>query len=485
MKTPALSCFLLAFSMLVSAIVDASAAQPNIVIILSDDMGYGDLKAYNSKSKIPTPHLDRLAAEGMTFTDAHSGGSTCKPSRYALHSGEFAVRIKNPNDKKGPLLPEGQATVASMLRDNGYQTAMVGKWHLGFDQDESRADDSLSGFTFDPGKMTGGPRDRGFDSYFGMHASLDIPPYFFIQDRAATMAPTDRVEASDSVETEEDWNHIQGAFWREGAVAPDFKHIEVTPRFQKEACQVIENHEGEKPLFLYVALPSPHTPWLPTEEFAGKSGAGMYGDFVMQVDSVVGQVVASLEKAGMDEETLILFSSDNGPVWYEKDDERFEHASTGPLRGVKGSVWEGGHRVPFIVRWPNAVKAGVKIDHTVAFADVFATFAELAGQDGLPEGVAVDSASFAKVLLESDSDLKTRLPILHHKAVIRDGDWKLIDTKGGRGFGADKSVKYGVELYDLRNDLSEENNLADAMPEKVENLRGKIEKVLNDGSGNR
>ncbi len=473
-----LTCFALgAFSL-------TAADSPSIVLILSDDLGYGDIHAYNPDSKIPTPNLDQLAAEGMRFTDAHSGGSTCKPSRYALHSGEFAVRMENMSDKKGPLLPEGQATVASVLRDNGYRTAMVGKWHLGFDQNGEENNELLNGFSFDPENMSGGPRDRGFETYFGMHASLDIPPFFYIDDRTATEVPSTVVEANDSIDTDENWNHIQGAFWRRGGIGSDFKHLEVTPRFCEEACQVIEKHNGDKPLFLYLALPSPHTPWVPTEEFLGKSGAGMYGDFVMQVDSVVGQVMASLEEAGMTEDTLILFTSDNGPVWYEKDTERFGHAATGPLRGVKASVWEGGHRVPFIVRWPAAVKAGSTSEHTVAFADVFATLAELAGQDEMAEDVAQDSVGFVEVLRDPDSELENRPPILHDEAVIREGDWKLIDKRGGRGFGAPKGVKYGIELFDLSNDLSEENNLADQMPEKVDSMRGLIQKVLNEGPGN-
>ncbi len=191
------------------------------------------------------------------------------------------------------------------------------------------------------------------------------------------MAPTEAVEDSSSVGGEEGWNNIQGVFWRGGDIAPDFKHHEVTPRFADEAAKVIETHDGRKRLFLYLALPSPHTPWLPAKEFIGKSGVGMYGDFVMTVDSVVGQVLGSLDKAGMSDNTLVLFSSDNGPVWYDKDVQKFGHSSVGPLRGAKGSVWEGGHRMPFIVRWPGRVKAGTRSDHLVAFADVFATFAEL------------------------------------------------------------------------------------------------------------
>lgn len=452
-----------------------AAERPNIVFILSDDLGYGDIQAYNPDSKIPTPHLDRMAAEGMRFTDAHAGGSTCKPSRYALLSGEFAIRMLDKSDKGGPLLPEGQPTIASLLRYNGYRTAMVGKWHLGFDQNGEKGSELLNGFSFDPENMTGGPVDRGFESYFGMHASLDIPPYFYIDKRTATELPSSVVEASDSVGTEENWNHIQGAFWRAGGIGSDFKHLEVTPRFCEEACAVIENHDGEKPLFLYLALPSPHTPWVPTEEYHGKSGAGMYGDFVMQVDAVVGRVMMSLKAVGMDENTLLLFSSDNGPVWYEENTEKFLHAATGPLRGIKGSAWEGGHRMPFLARWPARLSGGLVTNHTVAFCDVFATFAALIGQEPLREGVARDSVSFAGLLLRPEEKLPPRPPILHDSETIRAGDWKLLTSKKGRGFGASKGVKYSPELYHLKEDLSERNNLYREHPEVAEEIRAILE----------
>jgi arylsulfatase A-like enzyme len=263
------------------------------------------------------------------------------------------------------------------------------------------------------------------------------------------MPPKNTVGASDSVGGKEEWNHIQGAFWRAGNVSPDFKHVEVTPRFAKEASQVIADHDGKKPLFLYLALPSPHTPWLPTKEFIGKSGAGMYGDFMMLVDQVVGQVMASLQKAGMTDDTLVFFSSDNGPVWYDKDTERFGHRSTGTLRGIKASSWEGGHRVPFIAHWPDRVPAGSSTGDLVAFADLFATFAELTGKPKLPQGTAEDSVSFLPVLLHPDRKHKARPPVLHGGRVIREGDWKLIATKGNRGFDADRKVKYGTELYNL------------------------------------
>ncbi|QDU61326.1 Arylsulfatase [Planctomycetes bacterium Pan216] len=458
------------------ALAAETPTKPNIVVILADDMGYGDLKAYNPESNIATPNLDRMAAEGIVFTDAHSGGSTCKPSRYSLLTGRFNPRAPSYDDRAGPIIPEGESTIASLLRDHGYSTAMVGKWHLGFDQKApTKAPD---GFRFDYDQsLTGGPVDRGFESFFGMHASLDIPPYFFIRDRTPTEKPTDTVPASTSVGGKEGWNKIQGAFWREGPIAPDFKHGEVTPRFASEAIKVIEAHaDSEKPLFLYVALPSPHTPWLPTKEFAGKSDAGMYGDFVMQVDSVVGQILGSLEKAGMKDDTLVIFSSDNGPVWYEKDTERFHHASRGPLRGIKASIWEGGHRVPFLVNWPGHVQAGSSSDRLVAFADLYGTFAELIGQE--PTASTKDSASFL-AQLGGGTEATPRPPVLHSRKSIRDGDWKLMLPGASHGFSAPKKRPRETELYNVREDLSETSNLATSQPKRVERLQKKLTSILD------
>lgn len=467
------------FVLLLFAITSQAAEKPNIVFILADDMGFGDLKAFNPESRIPTPNLDELARAGICLTDAHSGGSTCKPSRYALLTGRFAARKNSFNDNF-PIIAEDRATVASMLRDNGYRTAMVGKWHLGFDRKAKKPGGGSKGLDFDYTQpLTGGPADRGFDFFFGMHASLDIQPYFYIRNRAATKPASNTVEASTSVGGKEGWNRIQGAFWRAGNIAPDFKFEEVTPRFAEEACGVIESHDKDKPLFLYLALPSPHTPWLPAKKFLGKSGAGMYGDFVMTVDSVVGQVLASLDKAGLSQNTLVMFSSDNGPVWYQKDVEKFGHRSVGPLRGIKASAWEGGHRVPFIARWPGRIQAGSRNDRTIAFADVFATAAEAAGQKTIGKGAAEDSVSFLPTLLHPDQKQKPRSPILHAGKVIRDGDWKLINTKGSRGFSADRSRQYSIALYNLKDDLSEQTNLASKMPEKVESLRAKLSQILN------
>lgn len=471
---------LIAFALFLALVCRSSFAageQPNIILILADDMGYGDIGAYNPESKIDTPHLDALAAKGMRFTDAHSGGSTCVPSRYALLTGRFAIRA-GLQWREGPTIEKGRVTIASLLQENGYATAMVGKWHEGFE---------MNGREFDYDKpLRGGPRDQGFDTYFGMHASLDIPPYFYIRGRKPTEAPTNTIEAGTSEGGPEGWTRIQGAFWREGPIGPDFEIDEVTPRFEKEAVKAIRNHakaKGDKPLFLYLALPSPHTPWVPTEKWLGKSGAGMYGDFVMQVDGVVGSVTAALKKAGMTDDTLVLFSSDNGPVWYDKDIEKFGHDAVGPLRGMKGDAWEGGHRMPFIARWPKSIAAGSVNEQLVSFADVLATFADLVGAEPLPRGAGEDSVSFLPSMTGPAGAAKKRPAIIHDANTIREGDFKLITHLGSGGFSQPRKVnpekgsKLTGQLYNLRQDLAEENNLYLEYPELVERLGKKLAQV--------
>jgi arylsulfatase A len=455
-----------------SAALADSIEKPNIVVIFADDMGYGDVSCNNPMSRIQTPNIDRIAQEGVRFTDGHSGGSSCIPSRYALMTGRFAVR-RSMSLSQGSLIEERRMSVPSLLRDHGYSTAMVGKWHLGFDpylqNRKAPADYSKP--------LLGGPVDCGFDSFFGMHASLDLPPYFYIRDRRPVMPPTDDVQASSSVGGPEGWNNIQGTFWREGKIAPGLMLDEVTPRFFQEAETVIKSHvakDGGKPLFLYLALPSPHTPWLPLKEFQGKSGAGMYGDFVLQVDAGVGRVLAALKTAGIDQETLVLFSSDNGPVWYDKDVDKFGHDAVGGLRGMKFSSWEGGHRMPFLVRWPRRITQGRVCRQTVAFSDVFATLAELVQSKELPEGTAEDSISFLPWLVDADNPPAERPPIIHNRSTIRDGDWKLILPKQRKKPKGDVTA----ELYNLKTDLAEQTNLISKRPEIAERLKQQLQSFL-------
>jgi RHS repeat-associated protein len=280
-----------------------AAGKPNIVFILADDIGYGDPGCYNPKSKIATPNIDRLAREGLRFTNAHAPGPLCHPSRYRLMTGRYPFRTDVSLWPKQPLIEKGRVTIASLLRDEGYHTAMVGKWHLGFRED---------GYDH---PLRGGPVDCGFDSFFGRRASTDIPPYCYIRGDGAVTPPTGHTAAHHS----EGWSPSQGAFWREGGIAPGLELKDVLPRFTDEACAVINAQADKKPnvrrpLMLYLAFTAPHTPWLPAAEFAGKSGAGMYGDFVMMVDAQIGRVLAALEKAGMTQDTLLIVTRHWSPV---------------------------------------------------------------------------------------------------------------------------------------------------------------------------
>ena len=313
---------------------------------------------------------------------------------------------------------------------------MVGKWHLGFA--ENGYDKPLPG----------GPVHRGFDSYFGIRASTDIPPYFYIRGDRAIVPPTAQIGANNS----EGWSPIQGAFWRAGGIAPGLELKDVLPRFTDEAVKVITAHgrQSEKersPLMLYVAYPAPHTPWLPSEEFVGKSGAAMYGDFMMMVDHNVGQILSALKVAGMSDDTLLFFTSDNGPTWYDEDAERFGHDSSGGLRGMKADAWEGGHRMPFIVRWPGQVKAGSTTNQMISFVDIFATLASVVNQP-LSGEAAPDSFSFHHVLMQKASataPVRKELPIQSGGGFMtfRTGDWKLIQGLGSGGFSPPKKIKPG------------------------------------------
>lgn len=451
---------------------------PHIVVILVDDMGYGDPACYNPRSKIPTPVIDGIAREGIRFTDAHAAGTLCHPSRYGLMTGRYPFRADLSVWPVRPTIEAERVTLASMLRSSGYHTAMVGKWHLGFLEE---------GYQH---PLTGGPVDRGFDTFFGIRASTDIPPYFYIRDNRAVDPPSDSIPASSS----EGWSPIQGVFWRAGGIAPGLELKDVLPRFTEEAIAIIRSHSaGEarrgKPLMLYLAYPAPHTPWLPSGEYEGRSGAGMYGDFVMMVDAQIGKVLKALDEAGMAENTLLLFSSDNGPVWYDEDAERFGHDAAGGFRGMKGDAWEAGHRMPFIVRWPGRVEPGAVSDQTIGFTDVLATLAEVSGAD--IQGVAgLDSHSFLPVLLGlQPPDQPIRPPLVMQSAngamLIRSGGWKLIDQLGSGGFSKPGYLEQGPgdpagQLYDLAEDPGETRNLYLERPDVVARLQSEMSQILEE-----
>ncbi|MBK8975704.1 MAG: sulfatase-like hydrolase/transferase [Planctomycetes bacterium] len=436
------------------------AKPPNIVFVLADDMGYGDPAFGRADARIPTPHIDRLARDGMRFTDAHAPGAVCVPSRYGLLTGRYPCRRRRMQPASEAVIEAGTVTLPGLLRTNGYATAMVGKWHLGFD----------GGPDLDYEHLLGGPCDRGFERFFGIPASLDIPPYYYVRDRRAVAAPTGRIAASAT----DGWSPIQGAFWREGGIAPGFVHEQVLPRVVDEAVGIVERHattRDGRPLFLYVALPAPHTPWLPRPEYRDASGAGRYGDFVAHVDAEIGRLLAALDAAGMAADTLVMLSSDNGPVWYPGDVDRFGHRAAGPWRGMKGDAFEGGHRVPFVARWPGRVVAGAVSDRTICFTDVLATCAEAAGID-VPAGAGEDSVSFCAQLLGGEPASRREVTVLKQDAsVVREGRWKLIRHRGSGGFtrGADTGPAPG-QLYDLAADPGETDNVYATHPDIVVRL---------------
>jgi arylsulfatase A len=474
---------------------------PNIVYILADDLGYGDIAAFNPNGKIKTPNLDRLAAEGMRFTDAHSPSSVCTPTRYALMTGRYPWRSRLPvgvlRGYSRSLIEQDRLTVAKLLKNAGYQTAMIGKWHLGVDWASKPAyaqleSDPLYGIKNDmnpdhidftpPPKN--GPTTLGFDYTFFLPASLDMPPYVYLENDRLTELPTAYTEGSSLN------SGYTGPFWREGAKAPSFDFFGVLPTFVNKANDFLKKQSRDKPFFLYLPLAAPHTPWMPTENYRGKSGAGEYGDFVQMVDAEVGRVLRTLDSLGMAGNTVVFFASDNGPFWRSAFSERFGHQAAGELRGMKGDAYEGGHRVPFIVRWPGRVKANTVSNATTTLANLLATTADIAGVS-FPENSVEDSYSILPVL---DGKAKTvpGQPAVVHSAsngyyAIRQGPWKLIEGLGSGGFTEPKAIKPTPgeptgQLFNLEKDLSETRDVFKENPEKVKELRDLLSRIRESKS---
>lgn len=443
---------------------------PNVVYILADDLGWGDLGCYNRDSAIPTPHADRLAREGIRFTDMHSPSSVCTPTRYGILTGRYAWRTRlergvlwgySPN-----LIEPGRMTVASLLRQHGYRTAAIGKWHLGLGEHE-KTDYSRP--------LRPGPLDHGFEYFFGIPASLDMDPYLWVENDRAVEAPTHRIEGR---------NQPRGVFWRPGAIAPSFRLEEVLSTLTGRAVRYIRAQSPERPFFLYVALTSPHTPWLPGPAFRGKSKAGDYGDFVAETDDALGRILQALDETGLGKETLVIFTSDNGAHWTPEDKARYAHRANAGWRGMKADIWEAGHRVPFLARWPGRIPAGTTSDYLGCLTDLAATLAELLGVE-LPPEAAEDSFSMLGALL-ARKDVGPRPPVVLHSSegmfAIREGPWKLIRGLGSGGFSEPRLVepKPGEpagQLYHLGRDPGETVNLYMKHPEIV----ARLETLLEDG----
>ena len=470
-----------------------SASKPNILIILTDDMGWGDPHCFNPQSKIATPNIDRLAAEGMKFTDAHAGGSICVPSRYSLLSGRMPYRNWNTTGVKGvrkqskngremihfpqPQLQAepGRLNLATLMKRQGYATACVGKWHQGMSS-KAEADGTL--------KMS--PVDFGFDYYFGFDAP-EQGPYAFIENKHFVIAPTETIEdhPGEGVTNPE----TQGAHWRKGLAAPGWKFEGYLSTIADKADAWLTKQSasgGKEPFFLYYAIPAPHAPWATAGEFKGKSGAGQYGDYVMNVDAMIGQVLATLDKLKLKENTLIIFSSDNGPVWYPQDIEKFGHRAAGPWNGMKGALTEAGHHMPFIASWPGKIQAGSSCGELICFTDMMATLAALLGEK-LPGDAGEDSFDFSPLLRGEKPAQPIRHGMVHvnygsYTLAIREGDWKLILPAGvyavkdgtvtpdqvvetqGRG----PNDKF--QLYNLRTDPGEATNVFTQEPGKAKEL---------------
>jgi arylsulfatase A len=490
----------IAFVLSVSAFATA-AEKPNIIYVLCDDLGYGDLKCLNSDGKIATPNFDRLATAGMAFTDAHSGSAVCTPTRYGIMTGRYAWRTKLQSGVLGGLSPRliepDRLTAASFLKKHGYHTAAIGKWHLGMNWVKLPAKDVAELNIEAPDQVhnvdyskpiAGGPTTVGFDSYYGISASLDMVPYTFIENDHVTILPTVDKQFPMMLGR-------PGGMTRLGPAAPDFEAFHVLPKLTEKTVEYITQRapasKSGQPFFLYLPLASPHTPIAPTETWQGKSNLNPYADFVMQTDAALGEVLAALDKNGLTENTLVIVTSDNGCSPQAKFEELVPkgHNPSYIFRGNKADIYEGGHRIPFLVRWPGHVSAGTRSDQTTCLTDLLATAADIIG-DKLPADAAEDSVSMLPALL-GKADKPLREATVHHSIAgafaIRQANWKLCFCPGSAGWSAprpaqdDTSSLPRLQLFDLAADIGEQKNLQADHPEIITRLTRLMDQYVSNG----
>lgn len=497
-------------------------SHPNIVFILADDLGFGDVRANNPESKIPTPNLDRIAAEGMRFTDAHTNSAMCSPTRYGLMTGRYAWRtwLKRtvlPHFSK-PLIDEGRMTLASLLKSHGYATAAVGKWHLGLGWQ------AKDGETFDPEVWTphqidaidftkplkGSPLDHGFDYFFGLNASNNMLPYCFIENDRAVLEPDERKWPVYDTESPV------------GLMSPDYTSEKIDQVLFSKAKAWLNTHFEERqddPFFLYFPSSAIHRPCLPSHKWIGKSQAGLRGDKVAELDDIVGRLLGELEKHGVLDNTLVIFSSDNGglagdpeqalqeladngygQVWPSQQllgriDEgihnvrdrkhlTYGHRCNGAFFGYKTDIYEGGHRVPFLVRWPGKVTAGTVCDETICMTDMLTTVAVLLGET-LPEDAGEDSYNILPLILDEEIEKPIREATVHHSGqgmfAIRKGEWKLVLGQESGGTQTDRTVETEGQLYNMETDKEETTNVYEEHPEVIAELTALLEKYEREG----
>ncbi len=464
---------------------------PNIVYILADDMGYGDLSCLNPKSAWQTPNLDRLAKEGLTYQDGHSSSAVCTPSRYSVLTGRYNwrswLKLGVVGGYSRPLIEPDRMTVASLLREQGYATACIGKWHLGWNWAKNGEGPQDVDYSAD---FKNGPCDVGFDEYFGICASLDMPPYTYIRNRNVEEIPDQDDPGCDD---EKICWHESKRIWRPGVKAPGFRHEEVFPRCTDECLSYVERQaKEEKPFFVYYALPAPHTPILPTEQYQGASGTTSYGDFCLQVDGEVGRILRQLDELGIADNTLVIFTSDNGasPRADFAELAMFGHNPSHIYRGQKADIYEGGHRVPLLARWPRQIQAGSVTDETVCLVDLLATCAEIVGAK-LPDDAGEDSISHLGLWRGEASEQPLREGTVHHSIdgsfSIRKGNWKLELCPSSGGWSYPHPTKDDLtglppfQLYDLEADVRERCNVAEEYPEVVDELKELLAGYVRNG----
>ncbi|WP_339745006.1 arylsulfatase [uncultured Rubinisphaera sp.] len=458
--------------------------KPNIILLYTDDQGYGDVSCLNPKAKFQTPNMDRLSNEGLTFTNAHCSDTVCTPSRYGLLTGRYCWRTSLKTGVLGAehpcLIEDNRITLASLLRDQGYETAMVGKWHLGMDFPGTPQNRDWTQPVQDM------PLDKGFNYFYGIPASLNYGILAWFEGRFAKVPPTQFTRKKPNDLAISDYR-IQPPYQTETSkglfeIAPDFIDSECLTRFTEKSIAYIEHHtkssNSEKPFFLYLPYTSPHKPVIPLPEFRGQGAAGAYGEFLIETDYHIGQILKCLDDHNLTENTLVILTSDNGPEnTYAKRYELYGHKSAGPYRGGKRDAYEGGHRVPFLIRWPNQIEAGRVWDGTVCQTDLLATFAQLLDVT-LPANAGEDSFSFLDVI-EGKSNVKPRPAMIHHEMqgrfAIRDTiegvEWKLILPHG----------KQDRELFNLTEDVAETENALGDHPEIAETLEAQLTSLITQG----
>ncbi|MCE5277379.1 MAG: sulfatase-like hydrolase/transferase [Planctomycetaceae bacterium] len=475
--------------------------RPNIIYILADDLGYGDVSCFNPQGKIPTPHLDRLAAGGMRFTDAHATSAVCSPSRYGVLTGRYNWRTRLQSGIVGvygdPLIAPDRLTVAGLLKQSGYATACIGKWHLGqgwaFEPTIDFVPDRSKGATpATPQQQalwreafskptTGGPTTRGFDYYFGTDVP-NWPPYCYIENDRTVGIPTEFLPARLI-------GNNQGSI--PGPALAGWNFEQLLPTYAQRAGDYIRRQARQpNPFFLYMPLTSPHTPLAVNDEWKGKSGLNLYADFVMETDAIVGRVLDALEQSGAADNTIVMFASDNGCAPYigVPEMEAKGHFPSAQYRGYKADAWDGGHRIPFIARWPGVVKPGRTCDQTVCLSDLMATCSQITAQP-LPDTAGEDSVSLLPLLQGQDRPVREH--VVHHsitgKFAIRSGKWKLVLCGGSGGWASPndaEAAKLGlpsIQLYDMQADPGERTNLHAERADVVETLSALLQRLVDAG----